>query len=133
MPSNRIEIRPVRQFGFVALFFFGALTAFGIWRQQTVLTWIFGILAIMGGACALLPKRTVWIHRGWMQAAHGVSIVVTYSLLVLSYYLLITPVAIIRRLFGKPTIPQKPDPEALTYWRERKEPIQPLARYYKRY
>ena len=47
--------------------------------------------------------------------------------------LLITPVALIKRIFSGRPLPVKPDRDALSYWVARDEPVQPKERFLKRY
>jgi hypothetical protein len=54
-------------------------------------------------------------------------------ILVLIYYLVITPAALIKRVIGGKPLPLKPDPEASSYWVSKPEPAQPKERFLKRY
>ncbi|MDY6987451.1 MAG: hypothetical protein SWQ30_05275 [Thermodesulfobacteriota bacterium] len=65
--------------------------------------------------------------------AHFVGKVVTILILALTYYLVITPAALIRHLLAGPPLPLKPDKEASSYWVTRTEPAQPKERFIKRY
>ena len=58
---------------------------------------------------------------------------ITTLILALAYYLVITPAALIKMLFGGRPLPIKPDKKALSYWVDRTEPVQPKERFIKRY
>jgi hypothetical protein len=117
----------------VALLFFGALCGLAVWREKAILSWLFGCLGLIGAALALLPSRTGPLYRGWLKVAHLVGKVVTTSILSLAYYLVITPSAWLKRLFGGRPLPWRPDRQAASYWVERQEPAQPRERFVKRY
>jgi hypothetical protein len=54
-------------------------------------------------------------------------------MLAIAYYVVITPAALLKRLFGGRPLPLSPDPDASTYWVSRDEPAQPKERFYKRF
>jgi len=54
-------------------------------------------------------------------------------MLVIAYYGIVTPTALIKKIFGASPLPLTPDPSVTTYWREREEPAQPKGRFIKRY
>ena len=67
------------------------------------------------------------------KISYFLSRIVVALILTLAYYLLITPVALIKRLFSGRPLPVKPDKDALSYWVARDEPVQPKERFLKRY
>ena len=69
----------------------------------------------------------------WKKIAYFLSRIVVALILTLAYYLLITPVALIKRLLSGRSLPVKPDRDALSYWVARDEPVQPKERFLKRY
>ena len=69
----------------------------------------------------------------WKKIAYFLSRIVVTLILTLAYYLLITPFALIKRLFSGRPLPVKPDRDALSYWVARDEPVQPKERFLKRY
>ena len=52
---------------------------------------------------------------------------------VLAYYLVITPTALLKRVFGGRPLPTRPDRDAASYWVTRPELAQPKERFIKRY
>ena len=69
----------------------------------------------------------------WKKIAYFLIRIVVALTLTLAYYLLITPVALIKRLFSGRPLPVKPDRDALSYWVARDEPVQPKERFLKQY
>jgi len=88
------------------------------------------------GSCAkisLSPSRFKPIHRIWIKAAHFIGRINTVIVLVLIYYGVITPTALLKRVFGGRPLPLKPDKKVLSYWVTRTEPVQPNQRFMKQF
>ena len=130
---NSIDKKETRKFGIIALLFFGALSALGFWMQKVFPSFFFGFLSLMGLGFILFPSVLRPVYSGWMKVAHFVGKVITAVILTLAYYLVITPSALIKRLFGGTPIPLKFNKKAETYWVKRTETAQPKERFLKRY
>jgi len=131
--SNSIDAKEIRKFGLIALVFFGCLSGIGIWTKKPLPIYLFGFLSILGISFILAPSRMRPIHALWLRIAHFLSRVVTTIILTLAYYLVITPAALIKRLFGGTPLPTKPDKDCPSYWVTRDEPAQPRERFFKRF
>jgi hypothetical protein len=133
MNLNSTETRDIRRFGIVAFIFFGCLCALGIWKEKPIPTYFFAFLCLMGMALILAPSRSRPVYIGWLKIAHFIGRILTTLILTLSYYLVITPSALIKRLLDGSPLPVRPDKKASSYWVERDESAQPRERFYKRY
>lgn len=122
-----------RKFGIIAFIFFGSLSGLGILVQKPLPTYLFGALSILGLGFVLAPGRLKPVYRVWLNIAHLIGRIVTTLVLALAYYLVITPAALIKRLFGGRPLPMKPDKEAMSYWVTRTESAQAKERFLKRY
>jgi hypothetical protein len=125
--------KDIRKFGLIALIFFGSLCTLGLWAEKPVPTYLFGSLSILGLGFILIPARLRPVYNAWLKIAHVIGRIITTLILALAYYLVITPAALIKRLFGGRPLPMKPDKEASSYWVTRTEPAQPRERFLKRY
>ena len=133
MSLNSTDSKTIRKFGIVALIFFGCLSALGLWKEKPLPFYLFGLLSAMGLGFLMIPNTLRPVYLGWMKIAHFMGRVVTTLILALAYYLVITPSALIKRIFGGAPLPVKPDKESSSYWVTRAEPAQPKERYIKRY
>jgi len=133
MSLSLIEKKEMRKFGGIAFIFFGVLCALGFWRQKTIPFYLFGLLSSLGIGFILLPSILKPVYDGWLKAAHFIGRTITTLILAMAYYLVITPTAFIKRIFGGLPIPIRPDRKAQTYWVTRSEPAQPVERFIKRY
>ena len=133
MISYSTEKREIRKFGLIALIFFGCLCALGVWMRKPIPTYLFGSLSILGLGFLLIPAQLRPIYATWLKIAHLLGIIVTTLTLTLTYYLVLTPSAMLKWIFGGRPIPLKPDKNASSYWVSRTEPAQPGERFIKRY
>ena len=131
--SSLTDPAAVRRFGIAALAFFGFLAGLGIWRARPVFAAVFGTLAAVGLLCLTLPGPAAPLYRLWMAVAHRIGAAVTTVVLTASYFLVITPAALIKRIWGGRPLPMRPDPAQEPYWRARSEPAQPKERFPKRF
>ena len=81
----------------------------------------------------LFPYRSRHVHAGWLKCAHLIGRAVNVLMLTLAYFLVITPSAWLKRLFGGRPLPVRPDRKASSYWVEREEAAQPRERFLKRF
>ena len=125
--------KEIRKFGLIAFIFFGSLCGLGLWADKPVPTYLFGSLSLLGLGFILIPNRLRPVYNAWIKVAHVIGRVITTLVLALAYYLVITPSALIKRIFGGRPLPLKPDKEAKSYWVTRTEPAQPKERFLKRY
>jgi hypothetical protein len=130
---NSTDAKEIRRFGFISLVFFGCLWAIGIWTRKAIPTYLFGALSILGVGFILMPCRLKRVYAAWLAFAHFLGAIVTALVLSLTYYAVMTPAAIIKRIFGGRPLPVKPDKKASSYWVVRPEPAQPKERFLKRY
>ena len=133
MPLNSIEIKEIRKFGLIALVFFGALMVLGLWLDRPVPTYLGAVLGSLGLGLVILPGPLGPVYRLWLKVGHFIGKVVTTGVLVIAYYLVMTPAGLLKRIFGGRPIPLRPDKRSTSYWVPRTEPAQPRERFSKRY
>lgn len=133
MSSNSTDSKEIRKFGVIALVFFGSLCALGFFTNKSIPIYLFGFLSILGLGFIVIPSPLRPVYTAWLKVAHLIGKIVTALVLTFAYYLVITPSALIKRLFGGRPLPVKPDSKASSYWIDRIEPAQPKERFLKRY
>ncbi len=94
-----------------------------------------GLLAI--STCALIaglavPQSIRPLYLLWMVAGFPIGWCVSHALLVIVYFGVITPVALMLRLRGRNGLQLKRQPDATTYWSSRPEPNEP-TRYFQQF
>jgi len=131
--SNSIKLKEIRKFGLIAFIFFALLCALGLWRQKAIPIYLFGVLSLLGLGFILIPSLLMPVYTIWLKFAHLIGRIVTILILTVAYYVVITPFALVKRLFGGAPLPLKPDKNASSYWVARTESAQPKERFIKRY
>ncbi|MCZ6836541.1 MAG: SxtJ family membrane protein [Planctomycetota bacterium] len=116
--------KDLRIFAALQLIFF-VIIALILWRRFSSMAAsnsIIGmslLIAILGSWKPALMRP---IYVGWMFAVFPIGWTVTHLVLGLVYYLLITPIGLLLRVWGHDPLRRKIDPQATTYWIERQAP-----------
>jgi hypothetical protein len=105
----------------------------GFWIKRPLPTYLFGTLAALGLGFILLPQTLRPVFVAWLKIAHFLGKVLTILILTLAYYFVITPAALIKRIFGGAPLPIKPDKNVSSYWVTRKEAVQSREQFLKRF
>jgi hypothetical protein len=125
--------KTLRQFGVIAFVGFGILAALAYYEK---LIFSFGlgnarIPLVMGfvvvGSVALFfslvyPKVNRILYVGLTLLAFPIGFVLSYVIMGVLYFLIIGPIAIVMRLFGKDSMHRGYDPNAPTYWTAARPP-----------
>lgn len=133
MNSNSTDTKQIRRHGIVTFILFGCLCVLGIWNKKPIPTYFFAFLCLLGVTFILAPSRSIPVYVGWLKITHFIGRILTILILTMSYYLVITPSAIVKRLLNGPPLPLRPNKQASSYWVEREEPAQTKERFLKRY
>ena len=115
LPSNR-------SFALVFVAFF-AILGVVIWLKGGVLYPLFLFLSLLVGIIGAF--RPVWLtplNRIWMKFAELLHRVVNPIVLGVLYFVVITPFALITRIFRKDPLCRTLDPEIKSYWIKRDPP-----------
>lgn len=99
--SARLSRAEARRFGLVVGSAFLALGLLVWWRGRPLAGQVFGGIGAALILCGImLPEALRPVHRAWMGLALGISKVTTPILLGLMYFGIITPIGLVRRVFG---------------------------------
>ncbi len=96
------SFRREREFGLIVGGVLVLLTGWWLYRGKfpsaSHFTLPLGALLIMLGL--VWPKALIWPNRGWMLLAEGLSFVTTRIILGIVFFLIITPIGVVKRLSG---------------------------------
>ncbi|MEW5982043.1 MAG: SxtJ family membrane protein, partial [Acidobacteriota bacterium] len=126
-PVHAKTNRELRTFAVVIAVPLAALAVWLAWRGRpawTIPAGVAGLVVVLG---LFAPRLLALPERLWMKLANLLAVVMTHVLLVSTFYLLITPIGLLSRVFGKRPVTTEPDASAASYW----EPVEadpPYAR-----
>jgi hypothetical protein len=96
------SFRREREFGVIVGCVFVLLSGWWLFRGKfsnaSHITLPLGSLLILLGL--LWPRALIWPNRGWMLLAEGLSFVTTWIILGIVFFLIITPIGVVKRLSG---------------------------------
>ncbi len=105
----------------------------GQWdRNLNLSLWIGGVGFTIGLIFLHIPKIAKPFYIIWYFIAACIGIVISNVVMVLFFYLVLTPVGILRRLLSKDFFPKNFDRTKKTYWKDA-PPIDDAKRYYKQF
>lgn len=108
--------RDLRKFG---LLVGGLFVAFGIFlliRHRPSYPFAVCIGAALVGFGAVWPRALKCIYLAWMMLAFTLGFVMSNVVLVLFFFLFVTPIGLLARLFRKDFLERKWDKQAESYW-----------------
>lgn len=123
--------RQLRQFGAIGAVL---LVLLAWWQRESAVSaaavGLLGIIMLIGAVRSprLLRRPFVWLSA----LLYPVGLVVGEVVLAATYFLIITPVAIVFRLLRRDALNRSLDPDSETYWQEPKRPQGPLS-YFRQY
>ena len=138
-PTNR----QLRQFGFIALVAFGLLGAVVEWRGGLfgahfgdAAPWVSYSLWALGAISALLslvyPAGNRFLFLTLTIISYPIGYVVSFVLMAIFFYGVMTFVAIVFRLIGRDVLKRKFEAEASTYWTPHNTPSS-IKRYFQQF
>jgi len=127
--------KELRNFGRVAIIASIVISVLLYLVKGLAIKWC-AIIVAMGLLCFVCslvwPVVTRCIYVGLMSLTFPIGMVVSFVLLAAFYYLLLTPVGLIFRLFGRDPLHRRFDRAAKSYWIAR-SPVGSIKRYFNQF
>jgi hypothetical protein len=121
MSTAKKTNRELRKFGLTLAAGFLVVAALFFWRDVAAWPYLLGISGLFALFGLVLPRVLAPIEWAWMKFAGVMGYIMTRVLLTLTFFLAITPTALILRLFGKDPLQKRIDSSASTFWIEVEE------------
>ena len=133
LPLNP-TLRTLRQFAALWILFFGGIAAWeGLVRQRPAAALALLALSLTVGPLGLWrPNLVRPIYVGWLVAAFPIGWTVSHVSLAVVYYLILTPLGLVSRLFGRDRLALRPKSGERTHWSALGEPPD-VRRYFRQY
>lgn len=133
LSAVRSRPRDLRKFGMTMCVAIAVLGAFFLWRGKGEPVWFFGIAAAFLVLGLVVPVALRPVQKVWMAFAIALGWVMTRVILVLLFYVGITPIAFIARVVGKKFLDLGFEPDRDSYWIERPKPTAGKERYQRQF
>jgi hypothetical protein len=111
------DVRELRQFGLVLGAAFSLMLGLVVpWLLGVAFpVWPWPIAVVLWTMAAVVPKALRPVYKIWMGFTHGLNWVVSRAALVVVYYVVVVPTAIVMRLSGKDPMRRRVERDAATY------------------
>jgi hypothetical protein len=118
--------RALRHFGWLIGGIFLALGVYCLVRGFAAGPWFAGLGALLVVLGTFTPRSLRPVYIVWMALGLLLGVVVTHVILTLFFFLVVTPLGLLQRAFGRDPLERRLDPGASTYWIARpSKPAQP--------
>ena len=111
-----------RQFGIVMAVAFGVISAAPLLRGRPIRVWALIVAAAFLAAAFAAPRILRPLNRLWLWIGSMLHRCTTPIVLGVVFFSTVTPIGVLLRVFGKDPLRLKSDPNAPTYWIERRPP-----------
>jgi hypothetical protein len=107
-----------RNFGLIVGGVFVALASWWLFRGKfhEIAPWVLGLGALLATSGLLFPRLLVLPNRLWMGLAEVLSFIMTWLILAIVFFLLVTPLGLFRRISGGDSLNRRAAP-ADSYWK----------------
>jgi len=114
--QNQITTKQLRSFGLTVG---GIFALIGLWPLviygEEPRWWSVVVAGILIAPALVYPNSLLWPYKGWMTVGHVLGWINTRIILGVVFYIVVTPIGIIRRMLGKDPMGRRTSPELETY------------------
>ena len=111
----------LRSFGITLAIVLLLFSAYFLWKDISAYRYLVPIAGVLIVTGWLIPFVLKPIYRVWMTMAVIIGFIITTIFLGLLFYIVVTPIGLISRLFGREFLALEWDAARPTYWNYRKE------------
>ena len=127
--------RQLNQFGFIWLGFLALFGAIAFFKFSSPVTarWLWVAAVVVPIVGWLVPSFMRLVFLGMSYLAWPIGFVVSHIVLAAVYYLVLTPIGLLTRLFGYDSMRKSFDREAESYWVERSSEVPHPKHYFRQF
>ena len=126
--------RQLRQFAVLFLIFIGGLGTVLYFKNKPLIVseilWNLSWVVCLAGL--IYPPLVRPVYVAMMAVALPIGFVISTILMVIIYYLILTPIGLVMRLFGYDPLRMRPAAGTVSLWIER-PPVRDVRRYFRQY
>jgi uncharacterized membrane protein len=121
--------RDLRKFGLTVGGVFVLLGVLLLLRHRSSYPSFLGAGAVLMALGVLSPRLLKYVYIAWMAFAFTLGFVMSNVILTLFFFLLVTPIGLVARLFQKDFLARKLDKQAASYWIQRPREMKTAESY----
>jgi O-antigen/teichoic acid export membrane protein len=114
--KDEITSKQLRSFGFTVG---GIFALIGFWplvvRAADPRWWALVVAGCLLVPAVAFPKSLAWVYKGWMAVGHAMGWINTRIILGVVFYVIVTPIGMLRRWLGKDPMGRRLRPDLDTY------------------
>jgi hypothetical protein len=116
MAASKPDSRELRHFGLVLGGLIVAIFAgLPLLRRHVILGWPWLIAAALWVLALIAPAVLSYLHRGWTRLGEALGWLNTRVILSLLYIIVVVPIGVVMRLFGRDPMKRKYEPSVDSY------------------
>ena len=109
-------VRDLRKFGLTVGGVFVSLGVLLFLRHRSSYSSFLGVGAVLTAFGAIWPRALKYIYFAWMALAFTLGLVMSNVILALFFFLFVTPIGLLARLFQKDFLARRWDKQSASYW-----------------
>lgn len=130
---NKDEKPVLRKFGLTLGVFLGLIGGGALWQESGIYPYFFTAAAVLILLGIARPTSLSLVYKAWMGLAMCIGWFVTRVILLVLFYLVVTPLGLISRLCGRNSLNLGFDRKAEPYWSLKAKPRPERETYEKQY
>jgi hypothetical protein len=133
--SSTENIRDARRkFGLVFSLILTVIALISLWRGRESWVWgsLLGLAAFFLVSSLLAPVLLAPFYAGMLRLSRYMGWLNTRIILIVLYYLIFTPVALIYRIVGRDPLSRKFEPEKQSYWIKKERDDRDVASHFEK-
>jgi hypothetical protein len=123
----------LKRFGFTMAVPLALIAGLLFWKHRAAAPYWAGLAVLFAGLGLVLPRVLRPLYVVWMTLAYYFSFVMSYVILTLFFFLIMTPVSIILRVLGKDPMHRRFPGKESSYWVSAQNYENTIERYSKPY
>lgn len=122
-------VRDLRKFGLTVGGVFVLLGILLLLRHRSSYPSFLGAGTVLTAFGVIWPRALKYVYIAWMALAFTLGFVMSNVILALFFFLFVTPIGLLARLFQKDFLARKWDKQAATYWIQCPRDMKPAQTY----
>jgi hypothetical protein len=123
--------KEIRKFAIPIAVLLLAIGGFALWREKSFALPLMGFAVFLVAAAYVVPVILRPLYVPWMALAAVLGFVMTRVLLTLTFFVMITPIGLLRRIFGNDSLNRRFPGNRDSYWEPWEEPDGGHIRHFK--